>query len=76
MFALTYLHQMAARLKKDKSGAVATEYAFLIAFIAIVAALGMVLLGENLSAFFNDIGVALENAGDNIPTLPGTGGGT
>ncbi len=70
MYALTYLHQMALRLTKDKSGAVATEYAFLIAFIAIVAALGMVLLGENLSTFFNDIGVALENAGDAIPSIP------
>jgi Flp pilus assembly pilin Flp len=67
MYALTYLHQMALRLKKDKSGAVATEYAFLIAFIAIVAAIGMVLLGDNLSAFFNDIGEALNGAGDNIP---------
>ncbi len=55
------------RFAKSKSGAVATEYAFLIAFIAIVAAIGMVLLGENLSAFFNDIGLALEGAGANIP---------
>ena len=70
MHALTYLQSLALRLRKDKSGAVATEYAFLIAFIAIVAALGMVLLGENLSSFFNDIGVALENAGAAIPPLP------
>ncbi len=67
MIALTYLHTLALRLRKDKSGAVATEYAFLIAFIAIVAALGMTLLGTNLSVFFNDIGLALQNAGDNIP---------
>ncbi len=70
MRAFTYLQIMALRLRKDKSGAVATEYAFLIAFIAIVAATGMTLLGENLSAFFNDIGLALANAGDAIPTLP------
>ena len=70
MYALTYLQSLALRLRKDKSGAVATEYAFLIAFIAIVAAIGMVLLGENLSAFFNDIGVALDNAGAAIPPLP------
>ena len=70
MYALTYLQSLALRLRKDKSGAVATEYAFLIAFIAIVAALGMVLLGENLSAFFNDIGLALDNAGAAIPVLP------
>ena len=70
MYALTYLQSLALRLRKDKSGAVATEYAFLIAFIAIVAAIGMVLLGENLSAFFNDIGTALDNAGAAIPVLP------
>ncbi len=70
MYALTYLQSLALRLRKDKSGAVATEYAFLIAFIAIVAALGMVLLGQNLSDFFNDIGVALDNAGDASPPLP------
>ena len=70
MYALTFLHMMALRLKKDSSGAVATEYAFLIAFIAIVAAIGMTLLGQNLSAFFNAIGVALQNAGAAIPTLP------
>ncbi len=67
MRAFSYLQIMALRLRKDKSGAVATEYAFLIAFIAIVAALGMTLLGQNLSAFFNDIGLALQNAGSNIP---------
>lgn len=65
-----YLQYLALRLRKDNSGAVATEYAFLIAFIAIVAATGMTLLGTNLSAFFNDIGVALDNAGAAIPTLP------
>ena len=67
MYALTYLQSLALRLRKDKSGAVATEYAFLIAFIAIVAAIGMVLLGENLSLFFNDIGLALDGAADNLP---------
>ncbi len=67
MYTLTYLQLMALRLRKDKSGAVATEYAFLIAFIAIVAAIGMALLGQNLSAFFNAIGVALQNVVTNIP---------
>ncbi len=67
MLTITYLQSLALRLRKDKSGAVATEYAFLIAFIAIVAALGMVLLGENLSTFFNDIGTALTNISANLP---------
>ena len=38
MYALAYLQTLALRLRKDESDAVATEYAFLIAFIAIVAA--------------------------------------
>ena len=67
MNALIYLKSLCLRIAKSKSGAVATEYAFLIAFIAIVAAIGMVLLGENLSAFFNDIGTALTNVSGNLP---------
>ncbi len=67
MNALIYLKSMCLRFTKSSSGAVATEYAFLIAFIAIVAAIGMTLLGQNLSAFFNAIGVALENVATNIP---------
>ncbi len=70
MYALAYLQSLTLRLRKDDSGAVATEYAFLIAFIAIVAATGMTLLGENLSVFFNAIGLALANAGAAIPPLP------
>ena len=73
MHIVTHLQILIYRFRSDKSGAVATEYAFLIAFIAIVAAAGMSLLGENLSAFFDDIGQALNNAGDAIPTLPGGG---
>ncbi len=69
MFTLIKLQSMALRLRKDKAGAVATEYAFLIAFIAIVAAIGMVLLGDNLSAFFNDIGIALGLAAEGLEDL-------
>ncbi len=67
MRVVTYIQTLLHRLATNKSGAVATEYAFLIAFIAIVAALGMTLLGQNLSKFFFDIGEALANAGANIP---------
>ena len=67
MHALIHLKPICLRFAKSSSGAVATEYAFLITFIAIVAAIGMVLLGENLSAFFNDIGTALGNFSANLP---------
>ena len=67
MHGVTYLQTMLLPLAKDTSGAVATEYAFLIAFVSIVAAFGMLILGDNMGAFFNDIGEALQGAGDNIP---------
>ena len=69
MQVVTYAQTLHRRLAKSKAGAVATEYAFLIAFISIVAAIGMVLLGDNLSLFFNDIGQSMENAGANLPAL-------
>lgn len=67
MFNISFIKSAVIRLAKSETGAVATEYAFLIAFIAIVAATGMTLLGENLSAFFNDIGTALTNISGNLP---------
>lgn len=67
MNALIYLKSTYLRFTKSRSGAVATEYAFLIAFIAIVAAIGMTLLGQNLSAFFNEIGLALQEMANNLP---------
>ena len=70
MHAVIYAHTLLRHLAKSKAGAVATEYAFLIAFISIVAAIGMVLLGDNLSGFFNDIGIALGFAADKLDELP------
>ena len=54
-------------LWKNKLAAVATEYAFIIAFISIVSAIGMILLGNNLSFFFNDIGKAMANKACAMP---------
>jgi Flp pilus assembly pilin Flp len=62
------------RFATEKFGAVAVEYAFLAAFIAIVAAVGMVLVGPELQEFFVDTGGAVVGAGsgnftnDPIPT--------
>ncbi len=74
MHVLTYLSLVIRGYAKANFGAVAVEYAFLAAFIAIVAAVGMVLVGPNLQTFFVDTGVAVQNAGsgnftnDPIPT--------
>jgi len=40
------------RFRKSKSGAVATEYTFVVAFIAIIAAMGMTTLGFSIEGFF------------------------
>jgi len=50
-----------SRLRRDEEGAPAVEYALLVALIAIVAAVGMGILGGGLSAIFGDIGNALQN---------------
>ena len=67
MDACALPYQRLRRLWKCKLGAVATEYAFIIAFIAIVSAAGMVVLGNNLSSFYNDIGAALTNLACAMP---------
>ncbi len=60
--ALGYLHVQFVRLTVVNSGAVAAEYAFLIVFIAIVAAVGMFLLGNDLQEYFQGLATALDNA--------------
>jgi len=63
--AFSYLRQR--RIWKNNLGAVATEYAFVIAFISIVAAMGMTLLGNNLSGFYTTIGSALSEMACAMP---------
>ena len=55
------------RLVKSKSGAVATEYAFIVAFISIVAAIGMSVQGVSLKDFFSEIGSALSEMSCKMP---------
>lgn len=59
MRALWHLHEILFRMHRETRAAVATEYAFLIAFIAIVAALGMILLGTELNEYFTKLGNAI-----------------
>jgi Flp pilus assembly pilin Flp len=55
------------RLWHDNLGATATEYAFIVAFISIVSATGMVVMGNNLSSFYNTIGGVLANVACEMP---------
>ncbi len=62
MQTLLYLHQVLFAVKRETRGAVAAEYAFLIAFVTIVAAVGMVSLGEGLLNYFSAFGNAIGGA--------------
>lgn len=52
---------------RDESGAVATEYAFLIIFIALAIVAGITLLGTNLNLLFSGIGAFVGTKLTNIP---------
>jgi Flp pilus assembly pilin Flp len=53
---LVYIQSLFFRLTKNDAGAVASEYAFLIAFISIIAAAGMVILGPSIADYFSAVG--------------------
>ena len=59
-----------------QDGAVGTEYGFIIAVIAVVAALGFVTLGGNLTTSFSNLGDGVETAAINMPNPLGGGGVT
>lgn len=46
-------------MARDAGGAVATEYAFIVAFIALLSAVGMIVLGLSLSDAFGTLGADL-----------------
>lgn len=43
------------RRNRRDSGATMVEYALLVAFIALIALLGITLLGSNLQSFFSSV---------------------
>jgi Flp pilus assembly pilin Flp len=74
MHVTAYVSFIIRRYAGDKVGAVAVEYAFLAAFVAIVAAVGIALVIPSLQGFFVDTGAAVEGAGSgnftNDPSPP------
>ena len=56
------------KLWRENAGATATEYAFIIAFIAIVAAAGMAFMGTSLSSFYTSVGSALSEMACRMPS--------
>jgi Flp pilus assembly pilin Flp len=60
------------RFVRDDSGQDLVEYAFLIVFIALVAAAGLNLLGVELNSFYSDIATAVGSIGPTTPPTPGS----
>jgi pilus assembly protein Flp/PilA len=52
------LSQLAARMESEQ-GQTLVEYAFLVAFIALVVLVAVTLLGTNISSVFNSIATAV-----------------
>ena len=50
------------KLLRDESGATAIEYGLIAALISVVIITAVTLVGTQLSAVFNSIGTALQNA--------------
>ncbi len=63
-----------AELLESQQGAVYVEYAFLIAFIAMAAAGGVILLGEQVARIFDELATNVNdvrNAIDNLISVNG-----
>ena len=74
MRAIAELRVMARRLVKCKSGATSAEYAFLITLIAIVGALGFIVVGDGIAQNFTVLGERVESASTQMPNPLGGGG--
>jgi pilus assembly protein Flp/PilA len=51
--------ELQSRIVRDEEGASLVEYALLVALIAVVAIVAIVLLGQRVSANFEDIGSSM-----------------
>jgi pilus assembly protein Flp/PilA len=45
-----------SRIVREDEGATMVEYGLMVALIAVVAIVGVTLVGDNLLALFNDVG--------------------
>ena len=50
------MHTRVLDLRDSERGATATEYALLVAFIALVIVVGVTAFGSQLNSFFNSLG--------------------
>ena len=57
---LEMLKNLLALLAKDEKGQDLTEYALLVALIAIIVVLAVLFFGENVSSFFSLLGSTVQ----------------
>lgn len=60
----------------SSTGAVSTEYAFILAFGALVAATGFVVLGDGVATHFEGVSQKVNSASVEMPNPLGGGGST
>jgi pilus assembly protein Flp/PilA len=48
-----------SRIVREDEGATMVEYGLMVALVAVVAIVGVALVGDNLLALFNDVGADL-----------------
>ena len=56
---LTYLQILISKLQKDQKGQDLTEYALLVALIAIVVFVAVAFFGTQVSSFFSQLGATV-----------------
>ncbi len=62
-----FLMSIWRRLVKDDSGGLSAEYSFLIVFIAIVAGLGMLIVGDGIGYYFEALTRIVPDTQENPP---------
>ena len=60
------LRYLFAKLNLDKKGQDLTEYALLVALIAIVVIFAVIFFGNEVSDFFSALGAAVESWSDDV----------
>ena len=58
---LEMIRNLLALLSKEEKGQDLTEYALLVALIAIIVVLAVLFFGENVSSFFSLLGSTVES---------------
>ena len=59
---------MIGRFRQDEDGATMVEYGLMVALVALIAAVGAQLMGNDLSILFSSIGSYISHV--TVPTAP------